>query len=403
MKKIAITVCAFALAMGSFAQKKNVNGAEAKLYEPMDLEGARTQIEQAFNNPETSNWSKTYYIGGQVYYKIYEAEETKRMTNKSYDQDLEDECLVKSVDSYLKSGELDVLPNEKGQVKPKYLKEVKKNVKQYSNYLINAGLTRYNAKEYEKALNLWGKYISACDHSVMSGEPKDTLYNEIKYYCVQVASNVPGQEDLQIKYMTELKDANYKAEDMYQWLVGSYQKNGDNEKMLATLKEGISAYPSNAYLMGTLINYYLENKKESEAIAYLDEAISKEPTNVQYYNIKAQLYLQKDNFDEAINVSKKATTVNSKDFNANYFCGLAYVKQGESALEKASKIKDNAKYNAEKKKANVYFTDAIPYLEAARTINPEDKTNLSFLRSCYYRTNNNAKFKEIDDIIKSMK
>lgn len=401
MKKIAITICALTLAMGAFAQKKNVNGAEAKLYEPVDLDGARTQIEAAMTNPETSNWSKTYYIAGQVYYKIYEGEENKKLTNKSYDQDLEDECLSKSVETYLKAGELDVLPNEKGQVKPKYLKDIKKNVKQYSNYLINAGLARYNAKEYDKAIDLWGKYISACDHSVMSGEPKDTLYNEIKYYNVLACANAKGKEDLQIKYMTELKNANYKAEDMCQWLVGAYQKKGDNANMIATLKDGVSKYPSNNYLMGTLINYYLDNNKEAEAIAYLDEAISKEPKNVQYYNIKTQLYLKKENFEEAIKVSKQAIAVVPQDFTANYMCGIAHVKKTEAAIDKAGKIKDNAKYNAEMKKAKATFNDAVPYLEAARKIDPKDKTNLSFLKTCYYRTNN-PKWQQIEKEINAL-
>ena len=79
--------------------------------------------------------------------------------------------------------------------------------------------------------------------------------------------------------MEELKEDNYKAETMYEWLYDAYKGIGDTEKFVNTLKEGIEKFPSNKYLMGSLINYYLESKKEAEALSYLDAAIAKDPSN----------------------------------------------------------------------------------------------------------------------------
>ena len=79
MKKIVMTAFMLAIATCAFSQKKNVSGAEGKLYEPVDLPGAKNQIELAMADPSTANQAKTYWVAGQVYFKIYEDEAKKKM------------------------------------------------------------------------------------------------------------------------------------------------------------------------------------------------------------------------------------------------------------------------------------------------------------------------------------
>ena len=116
MKKIVMMACMFAVATCAFSQKKNVSGAEGKLYEPVDLPGAKSQIELAIADPTTANQAKTYWVAGQVYFKIYEEESGKKMMKTPYDQKVMNENLIKSIDSYIKCADLDVKPNEKGKI-----------------------------------------------------------------------------------------------------------------------------------------------------------------------------------------------------------------------------------------------------------------------------------------------
>ncbi len=401
MKKIAITVFAMALTMSGFAQKKLVRSAEGYLYEqPFNSAAAVKDIETAMKDPSSSNLAYTYDVAGQIYFKIYEAEAQKREVKMAYDQDLMSENLMKSIDAYLKCGELDQLPDEKGKVKPKYTKNVKKNVSTYSTYLLLEAQQHQNKNEIDKAFDLLSKYLSLPSNSIMKDEGieknKEINFNDVKFLAVNLAAQDEKKRPTMIKYMEELKKESYKEETMYEWLCDAYKKDQQNDKMIATINEGLKKYPSNKYLMGNLINYYLENNKKDDAIKYLDEAIAKDPNNPQYYIIKGRMLLKDEKFDDAIKTFSKAVELTPNEFDAQFECGLAYEKKGEKIINDANSIKDIKKYNAERSKGTAELKKSLTYFEKARSINEEDVMNLQFLRSVYYKLGMNDKYKEVD-------
>ena len=401
MKKIAITVFAMALTMSGFAQKKLVRSAEGYLYEqPFNSAAAVKDIETAMKDPSSSNLAYTYDVAGQIYFKIYEAEAQKREVKMAYDQNLMSENLMKSIDAYLKCGELDQLPDEKGKVKPKYTKNVKKNVSTYSTYLLLEAQQHQNKNEIDKAFDLLSKYLSLPSNSIMKDEGieknKEINFNDVKFLAVNLAAQDEKKRPTMIKYMEELKKESYKEETMYEWLCDAYKKDQQNDKMIATINEGLKKYPSNKYLMGNLINYYLENNKKDDAIKYLDEAIAKDPNNPQYYIIKGRMLLKDEKFDDAIKTFSKAVELTPNEIDAQFECGLAYEKKGEKIINDANSIKDIKKYNAERSKGTAELKKSLTYFEKARSINEEDVMNLQFLRSVYYKLGMNDKYKEVD-------
>ncbi|MBR5696570.1 MAG: tetratricopeptide repeat protein [Paludibacteraceae bacterium] len=399
MKKITITVFALALSMCGFAQKKLVRSAEGYLYEqPINFEQAIKDIEAAMKDPSSSNMAYTYDVAGQIYYKLYETEAVKREGKMQYNQDMMSENLVKAIDAYLKCGELDQLPDEKGKVKSKYLKNVKKNVATYANYLLVEGQQHQGKNEIDKAFNLYNKYLDLPSNNIMKDEgiDKSDVYNDVKFLAVNLAAQDEKKRPIMIKYMEELKNASYKEETMYEWLCDAYSKDKQNDKMISTVNEGLKKFPSNKYLIGNLINFYLNNDKKDEATKYLNEAIGKDPSNPQYYKIKGMMLLKEEKFDEAVTSLSKAVELNPSDFDAQFECGLAYEKKGEKIIEKANSIKDIKKYNAERSKGTAELKNSLPFFEKAREINGEDLDNLQFLRSVYYKLGMNDKYKEIN-------
>ncbi len=401
MKKIAITVFALALSLCGFAQKKLVRSAEGYLYEqPINFEQAVKDIETAMKDPSSSNMAYTYDVAGQIYYKIYEAEAIKRDNKIQYNQDLMSDNLTKAINAYLKCGELDQLPDEKGKVKPKYTKDVKKNVATYANYLLLEAQQHQSKNEIDKAFKLLSMYLDLPSNSIMKDEGidknKEINFNDVKFLAVNLAAQDENKRPVMIKYMEELKKDSYKEETMYEWLCDAYSKDKQNDKMIATINEGLKKYPSNKYLIGNLINYYLNNNKKEDAIKYLNEAITKDPSNPQYYKIKGMMYLKDENFEEAITSLSKAVELTPNDFDAQFECGLAYEKKGEKIIEKANSIKDIKKYNAERSKGTAELKKSLPYFEKAREINGEDLDNLQFLRSVYYKLGMNDKYKEVN-------
>lgn len=403
MKRVALSLMLLTLAASGFSQKSNVRKAENALVDPVDLVSAKSNIEAAMTNPETSKWEKTFYVAGNVYYKYYSSEETKRMKQESYSQAVKDENLVKAIDAYAKAGELGMLPDAKGRVKPKYQKEVKRNLEQYGKYLINEGLASYNEKNYKQAVTLWSKYLEVPTYKVMEGSDmmKDTLYNEIKYYVVDAATRA-GMKDEAIKRMEELRDAGYKEESMYEWLADEYKKANQMDKYVANLQNGMKKFPKNQFLMGNLINYYIESKKENEAIAYLDEASKTDPKNAQYLAVKGNLLLTMKRFDEAVAAYNQAVAIDPNSAVAYSGLGLVYATKAEDIEDKASSIRDNKKYNAERKRAKAEYEKAIPYLEKAKALDAKDLNNLRVLRAAYLKADKGAEYKKVDAEIKAL-
>jgi len=408
MKKIAITVFALALATCGFAQKKNVSNAEAKLYDPVDYAGAKKLIEAAMEDPTTSNQAKTYWVASQVYFGLFSEQGTKKDMNQEYDIDDMSNNLIKAVDAYKKVAELDAMPNEKGQVKPKYAKQITQKLNVGADCLFNTAADNYFKQKYGQAVALWSKYIDLADSPAAEklNLKSDTTYNQVKSYIIDasVKKNDGEFDAIALKYMEDLKADPKYSRAMYEWSYQAYSKKGDSEKTINTLKEAIKKFPNdNSYFVGSLINYYRENNKDAEALSYLDEAIASNPKETQYYLIKAQIFLRKENFDKAIECSKQAIGIQADNFNANYFCGYSYIRKGETAMDAAGKIKDNTKYKKAKDLALEQFKTAVTYLEKARSIDAKDVDNLNLLKNAYYRLGNGTKYNEIDDQIKKLK
>ena len=131
MKKTTLTAVLLLSVICAFGQKKAVNRAfsEAKMENP-NFQEARTTIQGALTNPESKDDAKTWYVAGFIentYFEKDNVQKTLGMTLKDGDGPMYD-ALVKSYEYFLKSIALDTLPNEKGKVKPKYVKDIRKTV-----------------------------------------------------------------------------------------------------------------------------------------------------------------------------------------------------------------------------------------------------------------------------------
>ena len=86
-KSIALTCMVLAVAASGFSQKKMVGKAKNALIAPIDLVEAKTSIDAAMGNEETSGDPYTYVIAGKVYKTIYNEEVKKKMLNQPYDDE----------------------------------------------------------------------------------------------------------------------------------------------------------------------------------------------------------------------------------------------------------------------------------------------------------------------------
>ena len=223
MKKTTLTVVLLLSIICAFGQKKAVNRAfsEAKMEKP-NFQEARDNIKGALTNPETKDDAKTWYVAGFVensYFEKDNVQKTLGMTLKDGDGPMYD-ALVKSYEYFLQAIALDTLPNEKGKIKPRYVKDIRKTLKQNIDGYANAGVYYFTQKEYKKAYDFFNQYVEISELPMFAGTQtaeKDSTFMTVQFYAAAAAS-LAKDSRLAIAALERAKNTPYRQYDVYQYL-----------------------------------------------------------------------------------------------------------------------------------------------------------------------------------------
>jgi tetratricopeptide (TPR) repeat protein len=181
-------------------------------------------------------------------------------------------------------------------------------------------------------------------------------------------------------------------------------------------------------LLNLETNQFLAKGKQQEALNNLKLASEKDPTNALFFLVTGNIYdnmanpkdkttgkeLDKPaNFDELFKNAEtnylKAIELKPATellYNSLYNLGAMYNNFGGSLQNKASAM-PAAEYSKKGKDLETNSQDnykkAIPLLEQALGVKPDDKATMSALRKLYLLTGNEAKGKEMNEKMKGSK
>ncbi|HOF99150.1 MAG TPA: tetratricopeptide repeat protein [Paludibacteraceae bacterium] len=406
MKKIILSFFLVLSFTFTYAQKSNVSKAKNKaLMENPDFAGAREAIQAALNDSITKNDPNTWYVAGLIGYKENDYWYQKLILNQKYDADAKGQAILESYNYFKKAAELDQLPDAKGKVKPKFLKDIKTKIKEYYTLqpnLIGYGAYLYEKKDYEGALKVFETYLEIPTLPYLKDEIViDSTYYMIQYFAALSATNA-GYHDKAISLYEDLKHKNYETLNVYELLADEYRTINDTIKYVETLKEGLEKFPSELWFLQNLINHYIYSGKIQDALAYLNDAIKRDPNIAQYYFVKGNLEENLGNYDEAISAFNKAIELDPNLAEAYAGIGRLYYNKAIKMLEVANDIKDVKLFNQEKEKANKVFKESIPYFQKAKELNPNEIEYKRTLRTLYYRLQMDKEFEAIDEEIRAM-
>ncbi|MCD7936852.1 MAG: hypothetical protein LUG98_08335 [Tannerellaceae bacterium] len=400
MKRLLLTVALCVAASGAFAQKKAVNQAQsiAKGEKP-NFEEARSLVKGALTDPETKDDAKTWFVAGFVEDQQFSNERTKEILGQQADEPVMYEALISILPYFEKAYELDNLPNEKGKVKPRFVKDMKGILGANHVYYINGGSYYFGVSDYAKAYDFFDQYLKIANLPMMAGEPaavKDTTYNQVLYYAA-IASTQLNDPQKAIETLTAATKTGYKTNEVYQYLFGEYQMLEDTTNMVNVLREAMAQVPEESFFMMNLINLQISAGQNQEAIQYLNEAIQKDPNNAQLYDVVGRVYeagLQ--DFDNAEKYFNKALEIDPNYMEAVSNLGRIYYNNAVNKLGEANMINDPKLYQEESAKAKALFEKALPYFERVHAAEPTQREAMTALRSIYYNLNMSDKFEEMD-------
>ena len=379
IKKTSLFAAALLVSVAVFGQKSKRTSANNYL-QYGELDNAKEAIDPTITHEKTMNEAKTWFFRGQIYQAIYETKEEKYKS-------LSDNPLQVAFESFLKCKELD----DKNYHTDMVLQYLDIEGKQF----INEGITRYNAKDYAGALEAFENTLKAA--AIPEIQRTDSLAIYYSGACAEQTGDLEKAE----KYYRQAMAIGYKAEAALVRMQNMYTTAGQDDKAFEILKEGRKLFPNNQALITSEVNVYLGKDQHAEAMKALELALKGEPDNASlhfaYGFVNDRLAAKEieanpkgnEAYNGYIDAAKKSyaksVELDGSNFDAVYNLGALYFNQAVKMNEAANMIDDTKKFEAARAEADKVFEQALPILEKAYAIQPDDKGVLISLKQLYYR------------------
>jgi len=392
MKKISVIAFMVFTVMLAYGQK-NVRQTASNYLKEGKLDKALTSINQCLNDPTTSQDPKTWYLRANIYLAIANSKD------ENY-KNLDPDPIQGAIDSYAKTVEFDTRKD--------MTEDVFTKVDGLRVYYFNNAVQAYNEGKYSDAAHAFVR--SADVMGVVNVLDTTSLFNG-------ALSALKAEDNAYAKtiYLRLLK-AKVTLPSIYSTLADIYRIEKNMDSAMAILKEGMALYPDNLQLFLTETNIYLSANETDKALQNLRTGIEKDPNNSSIYMVLGTIYdkISQDSgktpeernngFNEAVIAYSKAMEIKPDYFDAAYNLGALYVNKAASILDEANKLPLDATAEFDKlaKEAEDYLEKAIPNLEKASTLQPNDLNTLYSLKQIYARKKMNDKVKEVNAKIDSI-
>ena len=362
------------------------------------LTEARNLIQQAINDPQYNNNAETYYTAGIIEMNAYDNGYKTKMINPddpSAQVDAMGEALFNAYKYFMQALPLDSLPNEKGQVKPKYSKEIINKLKGHLNDFFTVGADYYNNKEYyPQAYNgflLYGDIPT----SVLSADPTVINPEQIAtaYFNAGLAASQGGQTEASAEAFKKARLAGYEQPEAYIYEIACWQTiaQQDNDrvgeaqdKIMEVAQAGIDKFGIEQQIfLNNLINSLVSENRTDEALAKLNALIAENPDTPNLYGLRGYVYDRLENDDLSEADYRKAASLPTVDFetlknasNKLYRVGTAKLNSLEGNSPETNAERQNIKEN--------YFIQAQKYAQQANEMEPGDPYIQNILDSIDY-------------------
>lgn len=413
MKKTIFLAALVLMSAGCMAQK-NPLVKKAKSYmmasENADFSAARAAIKEAIDQEPTA---ETYYWAGMIGYRELQQENYNQMMGKSFNQAVAGAAVEDSYAYWLKADELAMVPtlDKKGRevVDLKTRKNIISKMEEYykNQELVKFGIYLNEQKDYEGAFRAFKLHVDIPELAMMQDPkiqkemPRDTIYEQYKYYAAIFAVQAELHEDA-IALLEQMKNGEYEAVSVNQFLYQEYVAIKDTARFVATLQDAILRFPGEPWFLQNLINHYIYSGQEQTAVEYLAKAIEREPNVAQYHHIKGNLDENLGNYEEALKDFDNALALDPTLADAMAGKGRVYYNQAVKLNEAAALIQDNKEYKKALAEMTEVFRKSLPFFEKAHELDPSDRQYLVILKGLYYRFGMDAKYNEVTEKLNNL-
>jgi tetratricopeptide (TPR) repeat protein len=373
MKKFFLLIAAVSISLVAMSQKGKVTSALSYIDQGL-LDKAKEAVDQALVNESSANWFNTYYAKGKLCQACFDSENPKF---KEYYAD----PLAEAYTAYEKAMELD----PKGSIKKKIITTTTYNSLAVNLY--NQGSVRFQNKDYEGALKSFETQIKITEGPLYVG-----VIDTGMYYNAGLAAVNSAKYTEAIKYFEKCAEMQYLGITPYFQIYESYMGMKDTVKAESVLTGLKTKFPNDKNITLQLIDLYIKSNKHAEALKYIKDAKESDPNNATLFFAAGIIYLNENKYDEAITELSKSTELKGDVFDTQYGLGAAYINKASEMFVKANEIMDVKKYTEAIDQANIVYAKALPYMERALELKPDDVYTMRSLKELYYRLKQTDKY-----------
>ena len=395
---LSIALC-IAAAGTACAQKANVDQANKLAGKIDQIQQARELIQQAMQNPETQNDPRTYFTAGKIEFDAYDKATSAKMINPNdpsvNDLDMANE-IVNGYKYFIQALPLDSLPNEKGQVKPKYSKDIINKIAGHANDFFTAGANFFNEKKYYPeaydAFMIYGD-LPASGMLGKMAEMIDPQQIATSYFNAGLSAYSGNAVEQSAEAFRKARNAGYDQPESYIYEIACWQNIAQNDearskeaqdKILDVAKAGHEKFGlEQPIFINNMINSLVTDGNIDGALAQLNDVIAANPDNAGLYGLRGYVYDRADKNDLSEADYRKAASLPNVDFETLknackkiFRVGTEKWNEIEGASAEATAARQNIRTN--------YFEAAKAIAEKAGSMNPNDSDLQNVMESIDY-------------------
>ncbi|HSL86761.1 MAG TPA: tetratricopeptide repeat protein [Bacteroidales bacterium] len=383
MKKFLLLVIAVTISLGAMAQRGRVTAALSYIDQGV-LDKAKEALDQAFAHEKSKDWFNTYFAKGKFCQAVFQTDNPK----------FKPFCpnpLQEAYAAYEKSISLD----PKGTIQKRIITNMVYNSLALDLY--TQASMQFEEEDFEGALQSFETQIKITESDKYVGAIDTGMY-----YNAGLAASNSGKFKEAIVYFEKCTEMQYQGINPYYQMYESHLGLGDTVKAESILMGLTEKFPDDPNVTLNLIDLYIKSGRDEEALKHLALAKKQDPDNFSLWFAEGIIYLNNNRFDEAITNLTKSIELNPDMYDNQYGLGAAYINKASEMFVKANEIMDVNKYSEAIDEAMVVFAKALPYMEKAHQLKPDDVFALRSLRELYYRLQQTDKYNEVRTLLERL-
>ncbi len=364
------------------------------------LEEAKTKIDQALQQADVQTNASAWITKGEIYNTILQRDMAKRLIDPNAKTSGDNDALV-AFNAFQKGFDLSDKKFEKG--------DAVKGTGELQGHLINIGVSKYEAEEYDKAFLSFEAALKS--HKLLNENGQKSLLDDKEQfdnqiYITALAAQLANRNTEAERFYEQLYTAGTDKPAVYEGLYNIKAGAGQDAAAEKILSEGRIKFPKDPGLLFAEINVYLKKGKLEELIGRLKQAIEQEPTNISLYvtlgSVYDNLYQRMSEaknetkateyFAEAKNCYTKALEIDSTNVDAVYSLGALYYNTAAARTQELNALPQDdfsaaglKKYEKIRDEIMALFDQALPYFKKAEGLNPNDMNTLIALSEIFAR------------------